>query len=352
MGGDEFVALLTDLSSKPKRAAYQAKKIGEKILAALAQHYQFPGFEFSCPASMGIVMFSGGESVDELLQHADIAMYEAKKSGRRVLRFFDREMQEVAKSHTFLEQELSRITIGDQLQLYFQPQISAEGRIVAAEGLLRWQHPELGLVSPEDFIPVAEETGLILPIGQWVLNAACKQIKAWENNAITQRLRLAVNVSARQFAQSEFEESARRIIKESGIDPRRLILELTESMMHEASNTAAKMNRLREIGVTFSLDDFGTGYSSLSVLTQLPLEQLKIAQSFVNDLMIKEEAALAVETIIGMGRSLGLSVIAEGVQTENQWAFLKSKGCTQFQGFLFSAPLKIESFEALVAANA
>jgi predicted signal transduction protein with EAL and GGDEF domain len=291
MGGDKFVALLTDLSSNPERAAYQAKTIGEKILAALARRYEFSGFEFSCPASMGVVMFAGGETFDELLQHADVAMYQAKRSGRSCLRFFDEEMQAAATSHTFMEQELSRITIGDQLELYFQPQVSAKGQIVAAEGLLRWHHPELGLVSPADFIPVAEESGLILPIGKWVLEAACKQIKAWENNPHTQRLQLAVNVSVRQFAQPDFEDTVLKAINESGIDPRRLMLELTESMMHEPDDTAAKMNRLREIGVRFSLDDFGTGYSSLSVLTRLPLEQLKIAQSFVSDLMIEGAAA-------------------------------------------------------------
>jgi diguanylate cyclase (GGDEF)-like protein len=351
MGGDEFVALLTDLSANPEWAAYQAKTIGEKILAALARHYQFPGYEFNCPASMGIVMFSGGESVDELLQHADLAMYEAKKPLSGGLRFFDKEMQAAATSHTFMEQELSRITMGDQLELYFQPQINAKGQIESAEGLLRWHHPELGLVMPADFIPVAEESGLILPIGQWVLETACAQLKAWERNPLTQQLRLAVNVSVRQFAQPDFEDSVLKTISESGIEPKRLMLELTESMMHEAADTAAKMNRLREIGITFSLDDFGTGYSSLSVLTQLPLEQLKIAQSFVSDVMIKEPAATIIETIIGMGRNLGLSVIAEGVQTEEQWAFLKSKGCTHFQGYLFSPPLEIGAFEAMALTN-
>jgi diguanylate cyclase (GGDEF)-like protein len=351
MGGDEFIALLTDLSSNPEWAAYQAKTIGEKILAVLAQLYQFPGYEFNCPASMGVVPFSGGETVDELLQHADVAMYQAKKSGRSCLRFFDDEMQTAAMSHTFLEQELSRITMGKQLELYFQPQVNVEGKIEGAEGLLRWHHPEIGLVSPMDFIPVAEESGLILPIGQWVLEAACAQLKAWEKNPLTRQLRLAVNVSVRQFTQPDFEDSVRRVIGASGIDSKCLMLELTESMMHESGDTAAKMNKLRELGITFSLDDFGTGYSSLSVLTKLPLEQLKIAQSFVNDVMFEGAAASVVETIIGMGRNLGLNVIAEGVQTEEQWAFLQSKGCTHFQGYLFSPPVQREEFEALVVKS-
>lgn len=351
MGGDEFVALLTDLSADMKRAAFQAGVIGEKILAALSQPYLFSDFEFRCPASMGIALFGGRETIDDLLQQADLAMYKAKKAGTSGFRFFDDTMHAVAMANTFLEQELRCATAGQQFELYFQPQVNEIGRIIAAEALIRWRHPKLGLIPPSKFIPLAEEVGLILPVGLWVLEAACKQIKVWANNPCTNQLQLSVNVSARQFSQSGFVDAVLDVINDTGADPTRLMLELTEGMMHDIPDSRAKMLRLKETGITFSLDDFGTGYSSLSMLTKLPLEQLKIDQSFVSDMSTEEAAVSVVETIIDMGHNLGLSVIAEGVETQAQWDLLRSKSCKEFQGFLFSPPLAIDAFEALVFTN-
>jgi diguanylate cyclase (GGDEF)-like protein/PAS domain S-box-containing protein len=351
IGGDEFIVLLTNLSADPKRAAHQARMIGEKILVSLGKPYQFPDFEFVCPASIGIAIFVGGETVEDLLQQADLAMYKAKKTGGSGLLFFDQAMQAAALAHTFLEQEIRHAATHHQLELYFQPQVNELRQIIAAEGLLRWRHPSLGLVAPSDFIPVAEETGLILPIGLWVLQAACAQLQIWEKNPRTRYLHLSVNISARQFSQPNFVDTVLKAIKESAIDPTRLILELTESMMYDIADSKAKMQVLQEFGITFSLDDFGTGYSSLSLLTKLPLAQLKIDKSFVRDMLVQPLDTTVVETIIGMAINLGLNVIAEGVETEAERNFLLTKGCTLFQGYLFSPPLQLDAFEEFLFAN-
>ncbi|MFZ2171063.1 MAG: EAL domain-containing protein [Methylococcaceae bacterium] len=349
LGGDEFVVLLEDLSAEAEVAAMLTKRVGEKVLNALAHPYNFDGYEHHCTASIGIRLYRERESVEELLRHADLAMYQAKKAGRNTLRFFDPTMQAMVTARVSMEKELRRALEQNQFKLYFQSQVYRNGLIVGAEVLLRWQHPERGLVSPLEFIPLAEETNLILPIGQWVLDTASAQLKVWEGNSDNRHLQLAVNVSARQFRHPDFVAQIQQALSSNAINPELLKLELTESLVLDNINdTIAKMHALREIGVRFSLDDFGTGYSSFSYLTQLPLDQLKIDRSFVRNIAVKSTDAIIVQTIIGMAHNLGIEVIAEGVETEVQRDFLEQHGCPACQGYLFSKPVPIEEFEQLL----
>ena len=345
MGGDEFVVLLTDLSSDETRAGYQAKVIVEKIIMILSEPYILDDFEFRCTASIGIAIFGKDVSSADMIDHADLAMYEAKKLGRNRYHFFDLAMQEATINQVFLDQDLRRALGDRQLELYFQPQINNQFEVVSAEALLRWRHPQRGLMSADEFIPLAEETGLILPIGLWVLQNCCLQLKKWENDPFTKNISIAVNISARQFLEPKFDELVLECIQESKINPKLLILELTESIVHDILDTKKKMQNIGESGVRFSLDDFGTGYSSLSVLTELPIKQLKIDKSFVKSLFVNAPAESVIETIIGMAKNLGLSVVAEGVETRDQLNFLQSKGCGSYQGFLFGSPMDIFSFE-------
>ncbi|MDD5266490.1 MAG: EAL domain-containing protein [Methylococcales bacterium] len=349
LGGDEFVVLLEDLSAEAEAAAMITKRVGEKVLDSLAHPYSFDGYEHHCTASIGIRLYREREAVEELLRHADLAMYQAKKAGRNTLRFFDPAMQAMVNAQANLEKDLRRALEQNQFKLYFQSQVYSNGQIAGAEALLRWQHPDRGLVSPLEFIPLAEKTNLILPIGQWVLETACAQLKVWKGNSHNRDLQLAVNISARQFRHPDFVAQIQQAVDSNAINSGLLKLELTESLVLDNINdTIVKMHALREIGVRFSLDDFGTGYSSFSYLTQLPLDQLKIDQSFVHNIGVKSTDAIIVQTIIGMAHNLGLEVIAEGVETEAQRAFLEQHGCPACQGFLFSKPVPIEAFEQLV----
>jgi len=350
LGGDEFVVVLDELNEDTQQAAAQAQDIGEKVLASLNQPFNLQGFEHHSSASIGVSLFRDNEiGMDDLLRHADTAMYQAKTSGRNTLRFFDPDMQAALEARATLETDLRHALSQQQFKLFFQIQVNAVNHPIGAEALLRWLHPERGLVSPLQFIPLAEETGLIVPIGLWVLETACAQIKTWEANPLARELQLAVNVSARQFHQPDFVEQVREVLEKTGADPARLKLELTESVvLGNIDNAVAKMHELKGIGVNFSMDDFGTGYSSLSYLTQLPLDQLKIDQSFVRNIGTKPTDAVIVQTIIGMGNSLGMQVIAEGVENEEQRDFLERNGCHAYQGYLFSKPVPIEEFEALI----
>jgi EAL domain-containing protein (putative c-di-GMP-specific phosphodiesterase class I) len=279
-------------------------------------------------------------------------MYEAKKSGRNTLRFFDPVMQEELEIRAQLEAGLREALRKQEFRLYYQMQVDHTGHIIGAEVLLRWVHPERGLISPMQFIPLAEETGLILPIGRWVLESACQQIKAWEANRHTSDLQLAVNVSGRQFRQADFVAQVSEIIGRANINPLLLKLELTESIvLDDVPDTIAKMQALRQIGVSFAMDDFGTGYSSLSYLTQLPLNQLKIDQSFVRHIGAKTTDATIIQTIIGMANNLCMEVIAEGVETQEQRDFLEANGCMLYQGYLFSMPVTIDEFDTLLSAQ-
>jgi diguanylate cyclase (GGDEF)-like protein/PAS domain S-box-containing protein len=355
LGGDEFVVMLEDLSEKDHEAAAQTEVIGEKILATLNQPYQLDKHEYRNSPSIGATLFNDHQqSIEELLKQADIAMYQAKKAGRNALRFFDPQMQETVNARAALESELRTAIENHQFHLYYQIQVDSiredgSHRPLGAEALIRWAHPERGLILPAQFIPMAEETGLILPIGLWVLETACAQIKTWQQDALTRDLILAVNVSAKQFRQAGFVNQVQAAIQRHAINPMLLKLELTESSLQEnIQDTIATMNALKAIGVKFSLDDFGTGYSSLQYLKQLPLDQLKIDQSFVRDLVSDSSDRAIVRTIIAMAHSLKLNVIAEGVETEEQRQLLRNKGCIHYQGFLFSKPVPIEQFDALL----
>lgn len=350
LGGDEFVVMLENLSEQAGEAAVQTETIGEKILSILNQPYRLASHDYRSTPSIGAVLFNDHErSIEELLKQADIAMYQAKASGRNALRFFDPQMQISIAARAAMQADLHLALAENQFILHFQPQVYHNYQIVGAEVLIRWQHPQRGLIPPAEFIPLAEEAGLILLMGQWVLEQACAQIKKWEGSEHTQHLLLAVNVSARQFRQTDFVEQVSHILHHSAINPDKLKLELTESLvLDNIDDTIIKMNALREMGVRFSMDDFGTGYSSLSSLKKLPLSQLKIDQSFVCDLSIDPDDAVIVQTIIAMANNLSMGVIAEGVETEAQRAFLELHNCPLFQGYLFSKPVPIEQFEQLL----
>lgn len=350
IGGDEFVVLLEDLSEIPLDSAKQAEFIGEKILVELNKAYQLGQFEYHNSPSIGVALFADHRvKTDELLKQADIAMYQAKKEGRNTLRFFDPKMQESISARANLEIGLRKALGGGQFRLFYQPQVDCAHRVIGAEALIRWQHPERGLISPLEFIPLAEETGLILPIGQWVLDTACAQLKAWEQGALTRDLVLSVNVSAKQFHQADFVFQVKANIERYAIDPSRLKLEFTESMLQvNVDDTISIMTALKQMGVRFSLDDFGTGYSSLQYIKRLPLDQLKIDRSFVNEIVSDAGDKAIVTTIIAMAHSLNINVIAEGVETDGQRLQLIELGCRHFQGFLFGKPVAIENFNFLL----
>jgi diguanylate cyclase (GGDEF)-like protein/PAS domain S-box-containing protein len=350
LGGDEFVVMLENLSEQPIEAATQTQAVCEKILAALSQPYRLAQHECHSTSSIGATLFSNhGESGEELLKRADIAMYQAKKAGRNMLIFFDPKMQEFINARAVLEGELRKALENRQFHLHYQIQVDSSHRPLGAEALIRWLHPEHGLVSPAQFIPLAEETGLILPVGIWVLETACIQLKAWEKNALTRDLVLSINVSSKQFRQADFVEQVQSLVQRHAINPRLLKLELTESMLLDnIEDTIATMNALREIDVRFSLDDFGTGYSSLQYLKRLPLDQLKIDQSFIRDIATDSSDTAIVLTIVAMAHSLNMDVIAEGVETEEQRQMLIDMGCANFQGYLFSKPVPVEQFEVLL----
>ncbi|MCF7969654.1 MAG: EAL domain-containing protein [Methylococcaceae bacterium] len=349
-GGDEFVVLLENLSVQPFKAVKQAGDIANKILSSLNQSYQLASHQYSSSTSIGIVLFKDNQSnEDELLKQADIAMYQAKNSGRNALRFFDPEMQASLTARVTLEKELKLAVKNQQFQLYYQIQVDSSQRPLGAETVIRWVHPERGVISPFHFIAFAEETGSILEIGQWVLNSACAQLKWWQKKDRTRELTLSVNVSAKQFHQVDFVDKVRSTVLLHGINPKLLKLELTESLLlNNIEDVIEKMTNLTEIGIQFSLDDFGTGYSSLQYLKRLPLYQLKIDQSFVRDIVSDENDRKIIRTIISMAKSMDLNLIAEGVETEQQQALLLSEGCTHFQGHLYSMPVPINEFEVLL----
>jgi diguanylate cyclase (GGDEF)-like protein/PAS domain S-box-containing protein len=354
LGGDEFVVILNGLDEDPTHAASQAKTVGNKILSTASQPYQLSGYQHHCSASMGIGLFRHAETTtEEILKCIDTALYQAKRGGRNSLSFYDPAMQATLEIRAALENDLRQALEENQFQLYYQMQVNQIGQILGAEVLIRWLHPQRGLVSPLEFIELAEETGQILPIGKWVIETACAQLKTWENQHRFANLQLAVNVSAPQFHQNDFVEHIRHTLQHYRLNPERLKLELTESLvLDDIEDTITKMQQLREIGVRFSMDDFGTGYSSLYYLTKLPIDQLKIDQSFVQNIGITQNDGVIVQTIIGMANNLSIESLAEGVETEEQRAFLEQHGCNFYQGYLFSRPLPLNQFEErFIAAN-
>ncbi|HLP97350.1 MAG TPA: EAL domain-containing protein [Sideroxyarcus sp.] len=350
LGGDEFVVVLESLSASSDEAAALADLVAEKIRAVLSEPYILSQHQYHTSPSIGVALFLGHrDTLDNLLKYADTAMYQAKTAGRNAIRFYDPAMQAAIEARADLESELRHALARQQFRLYYQMQVDSRGTILGAEILLRWEHPERGLVSPMDFIPLSEDTGLVVPLGLWVLKTACAQLAAWKHDALMRDLSLAVNVSAKQFRQPDFVAQVQRALVESGAKPAHLKIELTEStVLENVEDTIAKMRELKLLGVSFSMDDFGTGYSSLQYLKRLPLDQIKIDRSFVRDIASDPNDAAIVQTIIAMGDALGLDVIAEGVETEAQRAFLDQHGCHVFQGFLFGKPVPLDRFEAQV----
>jgi diguanylate cyclase (GGDEF)-like protein len=349
LGGDEYVVILENLSPDQATAAHLAEMIGEKVRLALGQTYSLNGVEdlHETTASIGITLFRGLEdSTDTLLKQADVALYQAKDAGRDLLRFFNQAMQAAIDARTAMESALRQALSRNELCLHYQPQMDEQGRVIGAEALLRWPRAGMGMVPPAEFIPLAEETGLILPIGEWVVHSACAQLRAWSAQAHTRDLRLAINVSARQFHQANFVQQIADCLQRDGVDPTRLKLELTESVvLDNIEDAIQRMRQLKALGIGFSLDDFGTGYSSLSYLKRLPLDQIKIDQSFVRDITDDPNDAAIVRAILVMSQTLGLDAIAEGVETPAQQDFLRENGCRAFQGYLFGRPMPIEEWE-------
>lgn len=349
-GGDEFAIVLGNLDNEAAEAKAQISLVARKILDAINQPCQLQEHEYHITTSIGIALYREHEiSGDELFMRADSALHQAKQFGRNMLCFFDPAMQSELEERMMLESALRVALQQQQFSLHYQAQIDHTRQIAGAEALLRWTHPEHGLIPPTKFIPLAEENSLILPIGQWVLEAACEQIKAWEASPLTRDLELAINVSAKQFHQPDFVQHVKDVLARTAIIPSRLKLELTESMvLDDIDETIIKMNLLKLMGVRFSMDDFGTGYSSLAYLTQLPIDQLKIDQSFVRNIGTKSTDAAIIQTIVGMANNLGMEVIAEGVETQAQRDFLGNIGCLLYQGYLFNRPGPIEDFDALM----
>ena len=352
-GGDEFAVLLEGVGDSIESAQAHCEQIGQKILDTLRAPYLIDGEAHHSTLSMGIAMFTAGQnSVDELLQRVDLAMYQAKAAGRDTLRFYDPSMHALASERAALEDDMRAGLAKGEFELYYQPQVD-HGRIVGAEALLRWHHPQRGFVSPAVFIPMAEDSGQILPLGQWVLDQACLTLAQWAHDPQLAELVLAVNVSPRQFRQAGFVQQVLATLASTGAAARRLKLELTEGLLlHDVNESATRMTELKSYGVGFSLDDFGTGYSSLSYLKRLPLDQLKIDQSFVRDVLTDPNDASIVRTIVALGASLGLQVIAEGVETAAQQEFLARQHCHAWQGYLLSRPVPAEQFVALVRGHA
>lgn len=346
LGGDEFVVILDDLGETVEEAAAHARTVAGKILRTIGQTYLLGGRECLSTCSIGVTVFGDRkDAIDEVLQQADIAMYQAKAAGRNTLRFFAPALQAAINARASMEEDLRQAIGSNQFQLFYQPQLES-GELVGAEALLRWNHPLRGLRPPDEFIPLAEETGLILPLGNWVLETACSQIAAWGKQSETAHIAIAVNISARQLRQPDFVEQVLDVLRRTGANPRNLKLELTESMLLEnVEDVIAKMTILKSHGLRFSLDDFGTGYSSLSYLKRLPLDQLKIDRAFVRDMLVDVTSGAIAQTIISLSRAMGLSVIAEGVETEEQRDFLAGLGCHSFQGYLFSRPVPLEQFQ-------
>jgi len=351
-GGDEFIILLSNLSLESTEAAAMALQFGRKIYEIFEIPFDLNGFEYSCKISTGISLFQKDSSVEELFKYADIALYHAKDAGRNTLRFFDPKMQEAINLRTTLESDLHSAIAFQEFCLYYQPQVDKVGKCTGVEALIRWNHPKRGLVSPLSFIPLAEDTGLILPIGLWVLESACTKLKQWEKIPARQAFKMAINVSSRQFRQTNYVSEVEEVLKKSGVNPALLKFELTESLvLEDIVGSIEKMYELKKLGVTFSMDDFGTGYSSLSYLAQLPLSQLKIDKSFIDNIPGEKNNEMITRTIIAMGEGMEINVIAEGVETQAQKDFLITHGCNFFQGYLFSQPLPNDELEAFLDEN-
>jgi diguanylate cyclase (GGDEF)-like protein/PAS domain S-box-containing protein len=350
LGGDEFVVVLEELDEDFRESAAQAEHIGEKMLLSLKQTFSLQGHENHSGASIGVTLFNAHEtSMEELMKRADLAMYQAKGAGRNALRFFDPDMQAIVNARAKLESALRSALTKQEFILHFQPQVQGDGHMLGCEALVRWQYPLGGLILPDEFIHSAEQTGLIVPLGLWILQSACAQLAAWAEHPETANLTMSVNVSARQLQESNFVKQVLTALERSGANPIKLRLELTESvLLADADDVAGKMMALKDKGVRFSLDDFGTGYSALTCLKRLPLDQLKIDRSFIGNMLTDANDSAIALTVVALAKSMNLDVMAEGVETVGQRDFLARHGCLAYQGFLFSPPLSAEDLGKLV----
>jgi len=350
LNGDEFAVLLANLSEvSEEEAATQAQFIAQRVLNSVAQPYILAGRECRCTASVGITLFDNrGSSAEEIIQQSDIAINQAKNAGRSCLRFFAPALQTAVNARVAMEEDLRLAIERDEFVLYYQPQLHNK-RIIGAEALIRWRHPTRGLVFPDKFIPLAEETGLILGLGDWVLETACRQAAAWQRSKEMDGITISVNISARQIHQPAFVEKVLSTLRRTGVDPHRIQMELTEgSLVIDIESVIARMSHLRAHGLQFSVDDFGVGYSSLSYLKRLPLDKLKIDRSFVRDILQDQSSSAIAQAIISLCSAMNLSVIAEGVESEEQREHLAGLGCHTFQGYLFSKALPAREFERLL----
>jgi diguanylate cyclase len=347
VGGDEYIVILADLSVSEVEAAQQSERVGRKILAAIEAPWRLDDKPLLVTASMGLSLLRGQSCrMEEVVKRLDSALYRAKASGKNAFCFYDARIQDQLEARIAIKSDLRVAVQENQLRLHYQVQTDSGGNVLGAEALVRWQHPRHGLLQPEQFIPMAEETGLIVPIGEWVLKTACAQLRKWGTDERTRHLELAVNVSPHQFRQPDFVAMVEKTVQRSGISTERLKLELTESLVvHNLADALEKMHALNRQGIHFSMDDFGTGYSSLAQLANLPIRQLKIDRSFVSNIVSNPTHAIIVQTIIGMARNLGMTVIAEGVETEEQQACLERLGCFAYQGYLYGRPVPIREFE-------
>jgi diguanylate cyclase (GGDEF)-like protein/PAS domain S-box-containing protein len=347
-GGDEFVMLLEDLGADVQAAAQRAQAMASRVLQSFAEPFAMGGIHLYSTPSVGVTLLDGGgASVEQLIKRADLAMYHSKAAGRNIASWFEPDMEQRVAARARLEADLRHALNAGQFELYYQPQCDLQGCMTGVEALLRWNHPQRGLVPPAEFIPVTEEMGLIVPLGRWVLECACALLAQWATVPGTADLRMAVNVSAQQFQRPDFVEQVQAALATTGAPPRRLVLELTESLLlKDVDGTVAKMARLRDAGVGCALDDFGTGYSSLSYLHRLPLAELKIDRSFIWDADNERNGGAIVHTIAGLGKALRLDVVAEGVETEHQRAFIAAAGCHRYQGYLYSRPMTVRQLEA------
>ena len=349
INGDEFLIVLEDLEPQAPQATAQAQSLAQKLLFSFRAPFALDAGTFSTHASIGIYLITPQPPpVSEALQYAELAMREAKRLGKNQIAVFTERMQAQLAEQVRFEEELAA-GIPEQLRVLYQPQVDQRGQVEGAELLVRWHHPDQGMISPALFIPLAEQTGLIMPIGRWVMEMACRQLKAWEDDVLRQHLVLSVNVSAREFASKDYVDQVQRILRRTGAHPGRLKLELTESALAtDVEDVITKMHALKQLGLTFSLDDFGTGFSSLSYLRRMPIDQLKIDQSFVRNLARDHNDLSIVRTVISLGQNLAVGVIAEGVEESTQKDILEQLGCIHYQGYLYGKPMSLAEFEATV----
>ncbi|ELX12833.1 diguanylate cyclase/phosphodiesterase with PAS/PAC sensor [Janthinobacterium sp. HH01] len=350
-GGDEFIVLLEDLGATEDDVAKAAQETAARIILAFSAPFVIEGVDQYSTPSIGVTLFNGScGTVDEVLKRADLAMYQAKAAGRNNVSFFDPAMQARVSARAALETDMRRALVNDEFVLYYQPLMNMDGTMAGTEALVRWKHPQRGLVSPAEFIPVAEDSNLILPLGRWVMHEACRQLAQWAGDKRTAKLTMAVNVSAQQFHRPDFVEQVLEVLAATGARADKLRLEMTESLLlKDVESTVEKMQRLRAAGITFALDDFGTGYSSLSYLHRLPLDQLKIDRSFIWGAVKEDSGAAIVRIIVALGKALNMSVVAEGVETLEQLNFVIAEGCQSYQGYLFSKPLPESELLTLIA---